>query len=407
MDAQITTPYKGLQLNRFPYTIKSVVNPTDAALYEQNGGKWDSCGVWGLTPEQFVDLIQEFSPSELGTYCTLVGRTDYDYVEILRIRETTEIKSLKAFHAYKDGADKLKFMNAWSVNANWHPFKAHKKSWQQVVDYVNNNKPRLVRSIEKMGLLFFTEQVVFTSGSVEFRSLQHEKLCPDVLVLSRHDEDMDGYTVATVAKGTPLYKKLLKCGQAHRIGKTYYRERDTNTKFFSAKAEAYAVNHDCQQSSLKYKKNYMSSERTTIGRIIVGNHGLYLNGTRLLEKTVARDYKVTKIDGVLFVWKSGNFSTHREFTNTSVKEALAMYIANTPKVLREGDALTLNDVRNDVKNTLGYCLAGTKDFAEHRMPFLYRMIAGYSSWSDIPVEILTTPFYVTKETFKGFRNVYV
>lgn len=113
------------------------------------------------------------------------------------------------------------------------------------------------------------------------------------------------------------------------------------------------------------------------------------------------EYSVCKIKETWFVWNGDFYTTHME-SSGSLKSAIEMAEKRKKK---ESLILTLNDVRNDRSGTAGFCLAGTKWFLQDKMPFVYRMVAQYNSWAEIPEDIMEIEFHlVSKDIFKGYPS---
>lgn len=106
---------------------------------------------------------------------------------------------------------------------------------------------------------------------------------------------------------------------------------------------------------------------------------------------------------VYFVWAiEEGFGFHVE---SIVSLADAMDKLKHRKGRKPSDGISLNNVRNDMSGTAGYCFAGTKQFLQVRMPFLYHLVKKYQEWEEVPADIMQTKYYpYSTSLFKGFRN---
>lgn len=112
-------------------------------------------------------------------------------------------------------------------------------------------------------------------------------------------------------------------------------------------------------------------------------------------------FNVSKIRDTWFVWKGNNFFSHFEGEG-SLKRVLEMAEKREKK---NSLILSLNDVRNDKTGTAGFCLSGTRWFLKNRMPFVYRMVAQYSSWAEIPEEIMSTEWHLaSRDIFQDYPS---
>lgn len=114
-------------------------------------------------------------------------------------------------------------------------------------------------------------------------------------------------------------------------------------------------------------------------------------------------HSVCKIADTWFIW-NGDFNHHFEGKG-SLKSVIELAERRKKK---NSPILTLNDIRNDRPGTAGFCLAGTKGFLEKRMPHLYRIVAGYSSWGEVPEDIATIEWHIADlDIFSGYPNPVV
>jgi len=109
---------------------------------------------------------------------------------------------------------------------------------------------------------------------------------------------------------------------------------------------------------------------------------------------------VCKVGITWYVWL-GNFSNHIEGYG-SLKSTIKMAEKRKKK---DSLILDLNDVRNDRSGTAGFCLAGTKYFLQNKMPFVYRMVAQYNNWAEIPEDIMSIEWHLaSKDIFTGYSS---
>jgi hypothetical protein len=111
-------------------------------------------------------------------------------------------------------------------------------------------------------------------------------------------------------------------------------------------------------------------------------------------------FNTSKVGRTWFVWQ-GDFSNHIEGYG-DLRSVIEMA---EKRRKRNSLILTLNDVRNDKLGTAGFCLQGTKWFLENKMPHLYRLVAQYRSWAEIPEDIMSIEWHLaTRNIFDGYSS---
>lgn len=208
--------------------------------------------------------------------------------------------------------------------------------------------------------------------------------------------------VVTLPSSNTLYNSVRgytnrNCGE----GREWYR----NPYYTVGSVRSAAV---CQRLEVGY--NLPNTCRTSVGYVGEASDGLFLFGKWDGSRTPMSQYSLkrlgsglytARIGGIVFVWEKGNFnSSHVE--GKDLRSAVQVILKrNRISSL----ILKLNDVRNDVVGTAGFCLAGTKGFLRNRMRFLFNLIQEYTSWAEIPAEIMELEFHLADASiFDGYRN---
>lgn len=128
-----------------------------------------------------------------------------------------------------------------------------------------------------------------------------------------------------------------------------------------------------------------SVQRTSVGEIVVlKNHKKVVSATRRYNLHSTSIGLVCKIDGIYFAFDPDG-KRHVEAPTMHLLKSKA-------ENLRRGFVtnISFNDVRNDRTGTYGFCLVGTRAFLkEANLQFLHSLIRGYSSWSEVPEDIMS------------------
>ena len=366
---------RGLAFSRYKkYGIKL---PSEywAHKYFSSGGSVDVNGIWGYTPHDLA-RFEEYSidPEYLGELVKLHGRVDYDGELILdMIHLGLRPRTIQEFHRNARGIRWMRKLKQLGIQSNRGVIALGWMSQDQFVQFVG----RRLNNCSLEAVDFFL--------SYPFQ---------DTSRFSRH-------AIKAIRDGEKSRKR-------HCL---YVPSKD----YVYATKDALIAHIVDRKTALRNWRGpfmHMRTSSTTIGQVTYGQDGgidmsrqgylFRFNNEREVEMEIARRIEnvwVVKIEGITFAW-TDSFKDHIE--GTSVKDA----IEKLQKRMKKASlVLTLNDVRNDRTGTAGYCLTGVKDFARNRMPFLYRLIAPFQTWADVPVEIMDTEFSLAnKDIFQGYRN---
>lgn len=347
-----------------------------AHKYFQAGGFVDSFGVWGYSPLDLA-LLEKSSidPEYLGELVKLHGRVDYDGEYILdMIHLGLRPRTIQEFHRNARGIRWMGKLNKLGIQSNRGVISLGWMSEEKFVDFVG----RRLTKCSREAVIFFL--------SYPFK---------DTSRFSRH-------AIKAIRDGEKSRKR-------HCL---YVPSKD----YVYATKDALIAHIVHRKTALRNWSGpfmHMLSTHTSVGQVTYGQDGgidmsrqgylfRYNYNNDRFEMEIARRIEnvwVIKIKGITFAW-ADSFNDHIE--GTSVKDAIEKL---QKRIKKASLVLTLNDVRNDRSGTAGYCLTGVKDFARNRMPFLYRLIAPFQTWADVPVEIMATEFSLAnKDIFQGYRN---
>jgi len=343
--------------------------------FVKSGGSFDSCGVWGINPFFGVEMEEwGVCPQFSGKMLALLGRADYDYNAIVAVWEKKFHPQTRAeFHAVVRGIQRKQLAD----KAGCHPSKSLMTlGWM--------TEPRWARYICKTSTRVgagFTNYTHFNGVYAEallngqclenptFASWVSKRPSPEVMACRPYQNRP---ALRAVGQISNLPKNLYGAAMRH---KKEYRQRlesvgTGSSGYLLVDATGEPICHDWQQG---YKK--------------------------ISHRRVREDMSAMKIGEMWFLWDP-NFGSQRHIENPSFREGLKFWEKRTRK--GEPRPLCLNDVRNDIIETAGFCLAGTKAFLQNRMPFLYRLISQYNSWDQIPAEIMSTTWFVDFKIFQGY-----
>lgn len=365
------------------YRKHGIETPSDywAHKYFQSGGCVDSAGVWGYTPQDLARFEKyRIDPERLGELVKLHGRVDFDGEYILdMVDQGLRPRTIQEFHRNARGMRRKKEVNRLGIESNLGVISLGWMSDEKFVEFVGKRLTKCSHEAVK----FFARN----SGTV------------DQPTFSKSARK----AIADYAKWHTRYVQATPP----------YREYCYNTKYALI---AHIVDGKSPVRFWNGNFSNISISDTSVGRIIYGqDRGIDLSRQGIVfsrkeyfsvqyadDMYIARRIEnawVVKIKEITFAW-ADSFEDHIE--GTSVKDA----IEKLQKRMKKASlVLTLNDVRNDRTGTAGYCLTGVKGFAQNRMPFLYRLIALFQSWADVPEDIMATEFSLaSKDIFQGYRN---
>ena len=343
------------------------------------GGSFDSCGSWGITPVKGIELEHLEIPADFcGKMLKMLGRADYDYQRVADVyRAGINPEKRAEFHATVWGIARTELVKEAKAQIKslmrfgWmeeNKFNLHiLKTSQRVGKYTSfwcfngvnlyNDHEKFLVDRELLKNSVFADWVAKrpSKDEMQMRREAKEKVRP----------------VAWIEKVPPHLQAV-----ALRQDKAYFRWPD----FVQTSVGEV---HDCEDGkTLVYRKQHNNETAVTI------------TGRKIRE-----NLSLAKVSSMWFVWNPMlGFQRHME--NASLKEAVRMWENRSQK--GEPRPLSLNDVRNDVVGTSGFCLTGTKGFLENRMPFVFRLIQQYKSWNEIPEDIMSIVWDVDFKIFQGY-----
>ena len=403
--------YAGFNISRYPRTVlaKLTIPCEYIARYEAAGGLYDSCGVWGHSPNELQSAFdRNLSPESLALICKLWGRTDFvSQVEFCQLHADYGFTTEKQYHALVYGKQRVFQMR--EVGIEWT-----KCYWSALK--IKNFPQFIAKNMSKFPVQIENYSRPIVNGIYEYSNLREENgfLIDSIAEVDNDDEYTAAYEVSyEIAKCSPTFIKYFRDTMKHIARKRrnnlyrnggYRQSYRNNNNLLTVKAFLFSVMKNKSVNGAYYSN--MISFTTTEGRAYkIGETIIIVKGgwndpktSYLVNPRKIGAINVAKVGKTVFAWVE-DFANHIEAP--TVKES----VARLQKIQkRKGGTLCLNDVRNDQAGTAGYCLAGTKDFARNRMPFLYRLIKNYSSWSEIPSDIMELEFTPLSYVWEGYRN---
>lgn len=300
--------------------------------FVQAGGTFDSCGSWGIHPQEGIKLEALGVPAEFaGEMLSLLGRADYDYTHLPSVyAEGVSPKTRAEFHACARGIERQVLVQA---------AQAQKKSTMRL-GWMNGGQ--FARHIAK------TSAVV---AEADYHSFNGVSINSSII-----DDDL--------CLKNPVFAN-------------WVQKRPT----------------EAEMSRRFWHHTSVGPVRSLLNQRLLSNNKI-VTGRKISSNLCA-----AKVANMWFVWNP-EVGFQRHIENPSLKEAVRLWENRSKK--GEPRPLSLNDVRNDISGTAGFCLAGTKAFLKERMPFVYSLIETYTSWNQIPAEITSTKWEVDFKVFKGY-----
>jgi hypothetical protein len=366
---------RGMQLPSIKWTREFV----------HSGGQFDSCGSWGIYPKTGIELEAQDVPADFaGKMLALIGRADYDYQGLLLSVHTEGIvpKTRAEFHSLVRGVRRQELARL----AKTSPKSTMRLGWMTDKKFLFYMILTSTVVGEKTSYDSFNGMTFYDIEGEEYFSMGEQKFLEN-----------------------PIYKSWLN-----------KRPTEEQMEFRRLSHEAVCMTHGIKKvpnrllaAALRHNKSYVDrhnyeSVNTSVGTIYDsgdGNTLVYIkkwdNATAqtIIGRKLKNGLSTTKIENMWFVWDSTQGFRHH-IENALLKEALNMWENRSRK--GEPRPLTLNDVRNDMYGTAGFCLAGTKAFLQNRMPHVYHLVKKYSSWDQIPAEIMTIKWDIDFKIFKGY-----
>lgn len=380
--------------------------PSDGFLeaFFDNGGSVDGGGwsepVWGFYPATLAGLEEQgIDPSLLGRVFSVIGRVDYGHhYHIIEMAQLgLEPRTRKEYGRNCCGISRRNLLEKFGVSHNKGII---------TLGYM---------PVEKFVRLLLSKATI-CSYDLMINDLYYDRFDSHI--------DIDS-CIAQLGHANSLMKYWIECRVKYhkrRENRTSVKKRRYELKSQKAIEWCFRTNRSVKINNTQraYVEDY-HYQRTSIGDVHYTAEGIDFSlrglisvhkvksgfatvycsnqAKRFKDYWVARERNLKADKDVFFIWKD-SFKDHIEAN--SLREGLELI---QKRIKKASLILCLNDVRNDKTGTAGYCLAGTKSFAQARMPFLHRLISKYQEWRDIPTDIMELEFHLASKTiFDGFRN---
>jgi len=395
-----TSIYAGLRDSRGPvsrYEKAGHAMPTRAFMkaYLLSGGRLDSMGVWGFTPEMLAHLEGRFTAQECAAALAIFGRADFLNMDaVAEIVADGQTLNSPNYHAAVRGLERVKIIDAadcpttkslmglgWMKQVKFDRMVADNMRAGDAVKF-QAFRGWIAKNFNMRGNRVFMKarrDQFKGAGSFWIDSDTHVTVDRKLNILDVSERDH-------VKKGTQFVGCSLKyenfCWKTGRLNGRINKR-------------------DSQQTSAGrcyFKTN--SIDHSMVGQVRIGE-GWYNPGILHQARRVGQNW-VLKIGATTFVW-ADSFDNHVEAP--TLKQALEILAKRQKKA---GYILSLNDVRNDRTGTAGYCLAGVKNFLSARMKWVYFLVKDFNSWAEIPAEIMAIEWHLTgPQVFSGYSNPVV
>lgn len=317
--------------------------------WQAMGGAWDSCGVWGAN----AYIIQR---AWFAAGC----KNNFKFRTILHAyRRIAEVEAL----LYRSQTERYD---------SYHHQRFVKKS----------TRPQQIIHIQKAICFLEKRNIEIDFNNKKLENLGRVSL-PLKWALIRSNFD---YSFAAKVQHWSDFEKskLLSLKEA--------------TYFLGLPYEDGCIDHPYFKEKFGY--GHLISRTTSAGEIEqLDETSLLFYKREIIKIHHKGELNFFRIGKIYFAFKE-DFNLHVE--GTSLRDAIKKLEGR--KFLSEYK-IRLNDVRNDITGTAGFCLAGTKEFLERRIPHLYRLIKPYNKWSDVPDNLMKIRWdLIGPEIFTGFPN---
>lgn len=353
--------------------------------FVQVGGRFDSCGAWGITPQQGITLEKEGIPADFaGKMLNLLGRADYDFCYLAEVYNEGIVPQKRSeYHACVTGIHR----QSLAQKAKATPKSTMRLGWMKYSEF----STYIFKTASKIG------------ECTNYHSFNG-------IHLYYEDEDGNEYDFS---KNIDFLKNPIFANWVAKRPSKNEKDRRRDAKKTIPTIWLKNVPPHLMAVAMRKRDYFVPSHLcnivTSVGRVFDTGDGRTLiqclpySGDRTAKRIFVRQIKkylsVAKIANKYFVWNPENgFQNHIE--NASLREAVRLWENRSRR--GEPRPLCLNEVRNDRSGTAGFCLTGTKAFLQDRMPFLYNLIRKYSSWSEVPDEIMSTVWDIDFKVFKGY-----
>lgn len=396
-------PYWGMKCNRdlwlTRYPLESMPeDPSFMASYIEGGGGLDSYGHWGRYPSYIknketegwshyeIFLLGAGVPEE---YCGVEGVDQFNW------------------KTYDKGIKRANALDSLGIEFGCSVWTLANKTQKTFLKFLFSKGFRVTSG----GSTEYDPKAIWINHLVNYRKEfnKSDYSVKEALII----EGRVYYNVEEILpKNFFQYVKKSTLG----LGRSRYRDNSFGPEkpFVSKRAsEIFLRNAQKNQwnNSLFVKERQYEGRTTSVGKLYhiyqnqlflirKENDGFEVQKNFSIRKVAVTGYNVCKVFDTWFVWKK-YFYNHIEGTG-SLKSVLDRAERREKK---NSLILTLNDVRNDVSGTAGFCLAGTKSFLYNKMRHVYNLIKDYDYWSSVPQDIMSLEWHLAdRRIFDGYQS---
>lgn len=412
-------PWYGLKdnkgwLTRYPNTVDNYGNKLISREWIEEflllGGSIDGCAVWGIDPN--ASWVEVQSPAAIVNLLNLEHNHRWDNISTavryvsqagLIISDDINWASWKALALGQQRqhtcslagiTTNLTVMQlGWMKNSKWEFFVAQNATKFPAKSKYNN--------IEiSYGYLF----------GVSLKGME------ELYDSDKEEHYLSGFDDSQVTN--PVWLKAKRDYLKYQQRRTIYRQVAYSThvlhseKVFAKIAKTHYLDLRIANHA-KFRRMYNKINRsiTTAGIILHSGNLVYLQTETSVRNKFLKVRKVglynvasatyavqkgsfdVEYKKVVFAW-TDSFQNHAE--GSSVKEAITK-LEGRSRI--KGLIMSLNDIRNNAN----FCFAGTKQFLANRMRHVYELVKGFSSWNEVPEEIVNIQWeLVSRDIFAGY-----
>lgn len=339
--------------------------------YVKAGGSFDSAGVWGFNPtsEEAWEQLTQLDPQKLGEWSAAIERWDSIYgtpdpedYEALESQGVTPTN----YPFWRVCVRKEELLKTFGLSWERSIWNLGRKSWGYIHEWIGDNTPES-RLWDLLGSLYEEEDAY----EVAYNAL-----------VKKHGEDAV-YLVRALEERLRRAKKSAPSEYAVAYS-TVVRFNPDGWEFLRGKT------HEGTYLWEPYSENSLRTY-TTVGLIQLFNGEYLLPDGRRTTRTRF------KVGDTFFCFEPGTIVHGEGATLIEAANALARNMAG---YLRQGEPVRFKDIAYGQGKLRAWCLAGTRRFLSEKAPHLGRMINGYSSWSEVPKDVMNIEWVITEDLFK-------
>ena len=382
-----TSCLDGLDIARYPKNVLVGISYQYAAAYEAAGGNYDRYGCWGFAPSDLAKFETAGYPAEtIALIPRLLGRVDYcDVAAFVQLYNDYKFNTAAQYYTLLRGKKNIEFFADFGIEFKKCCYSAAKFDTEQKRwSYAAANCSKWSELLRRVSIDHNGEYVVnIKEGCVylDYPSNMFKKLVQQYFAAQERSELRKS---ASRTRGVQI-------GNASLFVK--YLEQGIYVRCFGV-STLDATNHTTSKGVIYKLRNSL------LNRVLEIREGKRIASYYNYPSHKISGLNAAKVGSTYFVWAQ-DFSLHIE--GVSLKGSVRKYQLRQKKA---GGIICLNDVRNDVSGTAGYCLYGVKSFAAAKMPFLAALLAPYSNWCEVPSDILAAEFTPLKQIFEGYSNPF-